>query len=49
MFGNLLDAYVVDERLGVTGDFSEDIVEYKRNLNDLSTPDEEETEEETEE
>ena len=41
MFGNLLDAYVVDERLGVTGDFSEDLVEYKRNLNDLSAPDEE--------
>lgn len=49
VFGNLLDAYVVDERLGVTGDFSEDIIEYKRNLNDLSAPEEETEEEETEE
>ena len=36
VFGNLLDAYVLDDRLQVEGDFSEDILEYKRNLNDLS-------------
>ena len=39
VFGNLLDAYVVDERLDIEGDFSEDLVEYKRTLNDLTPPD----------
>lgn len=35
VFGNLLDAYVVDERLDVYVDMSEDIANYERNLNDL--------------
>lgn len=36
VFGNLLDAYALDDRLKVEGVFSEDLLEYKRNLNDLS-------------
>ena len=35
VFGNLLDAYVVDERLDVYVDMSEDINNYKTNLNQL--------------
>lgn len=38
MFGNLLDAYVVDERLDTEGDYTEDILEYKRNIKDLNDP-----------
>jgi hypothetical protein len=38
MFGNLLDAYVVDERLDTNGDYTEDILEYKRNIKDLNDP-----------
>ena len=36
VFGNLLDAYALDDRLKVEGVFSEDLLEYKRKLNDLS-------------
>lgn len=36
VFGNLLDAYAIDDRLKVEGVFDEDLLEYKRNLNDLS-------------
>lgn len=35
VFGNLLDAYVVDERLDVYVDMSEDITNYRNNLNNL--------------
>lgn len=35
IFGNLLDAYVVDERLDIYVDMSEDITNYKNNLNQL--------------
>lgn len=35
VFGNLLDAYVVDERLDVYVDMSEDIANYEANLNQL--------------
>ena len=50
IFGNLLDAYVLDDRLEATGDYTEDLIEYKRNLNDLSEElDTEETEELTNE
>lgn len=35
IFGNLLDAYVVDERLDVYVDMSEDIANYEANLNQL--------------
>ena len=36
VFGNLLDAYMLDDRLEATGNYTEDLVEYKRNLNNLS-------------
>ena len=36
IFGNLLDAYMIDDRLETTGDYTEDLIEYKRDLNDLS-------------
>ncbi len=50
IFGNLLDAYTLDDRLEAVGDYTEDIVEYKRNLNDLSGElDDEETNSESEE
>ncbi len=35
IFGNLLDAYVVDERLDIYVDMSEDIANYEANLNQL--------------
>lgn len=35
VFGNLLDAYVVDERLDIYVDMSEDIANYQANLNKL--------------
>ena len=38
VFGNILDAYIIDERLGLMDEYKEDIVEMKKNLNDLSTP-----------
>lgn len=41
VFGNLLDAYIVDSRYELEGDFSEDLIEYKRKLNDLTPPEEE--------
>ena len=40
VFGNLLDGYIVDERLHAEGNFDEDLEEYKRNLNDLTVPEE---------
>lgn len=36
IFGNLLDAYMLDDRLEAKGDYTEDLIEYKRDLNDLS-------------
>ena len=48
VFGNLLDAYMLDDRLEATGDYTEDLVEYKRNLNNLSEELEDEITEETE-
>lgn len=36
MFSNMLDAYVIDPRLDILTDFVEDILEYKRNIKDLS-------------
>lgn len=48
VFGNLLDAFVVDERLDVYVDMSEDIANYEANLNQLyqlgTTKDDEEDE-----
>ena len=38
LFGNLLDAYIVDERLELDSNFNEDLLEYKRSLNDLTPP-----------
>jgi hypothetical protein len=38
LFGNLLDAYVVDDRLHLDKDYSEDILELKRTLNDFTKP-----------
>lgn len=35
VFGNLLDAYMVDERLDVYVDLSKDLANYKANLNQL--------------
>ncbi len=35
VFGNLLDAYVVDERLDIYVDMSEDIANYEANINSL--------------
>ncbi len=40
VFGNLLDAYIVDNRHELNGDFSEDLLEYKRDLNNLTPPEE---------
>lgn len=48
VFGNLLDAYMLDDRLEATGDYTEDLVEYKRNLNNLSEELEDEEVEEDE-
>ena len=45
VFGNLLDAYTVDERLEAKGHYDEDLLEYKRTLNDLTPPTEEENSE----
>jgi len=36
MFSNILDAYVIDPRLDILTDFVEDILDYKRNIKDLS-------------
>ena len=36
MFSNILDAYVIDPRLDILTDFVEDILDYKRNITDLS-------------
>ena len=36
IFGNLLDAYMIDDRLEAKGDYTEDLIEYIRDLNDLS-------------
>ena len=53
VFGNLLDSYIVDDRLMFDENLNQDIIDYKINLNDLSVPEEEEpieeesTEEET--
>ena len=38
VFGNLLDAYTIDDRLAIKEDYNEDLLEYKRNLNDLTPP-----------
>ena len=38
----MIHAYIVDERYELEGDFAEDLVEYKRNLNDLTPPEESE-------
>ena len=35
VFGNILDAYMVDERLDIYVDMSEDIVNYQTNINEL--------------
>lgn len=42
VFGNLLDAYTIDDRLALKEDYDEDLLEYKRNLNDLTVPETEE-------
>ena len=49
VFGNLLDAYTIDDRLALKEDYDEDLLEYKRNLNDLTIPETEEESVETEE
>ena len=41
VFGNLLDSYIVDDRLMFEENINQDIVDYKINLNDLSVPEEE--------
>ena len=39
VFGNLLDAYAVDERLQINDEaLEEDLVEYKRTLNEFTVP-----------
>ena len=48
VFGNLLDAFVVDDRLDIYVDMSEDIANYQANLNKLYKLDEIEDEEEGE-
>lgn len=48
LFGNLLDAYTVDERLELDSNYNEDLLEYKRSLNDLTPPEEETIEDNTE-
>jgi hypothetical protein len=45
VFGNLLDAFVVDDRLDIYVDMSEDMANYQANLNKLYTVDEIEAEE----
>jgi hypothetical protein len=45
VFGNLLDAYTIDDRLALKEDYDEDLLEYKRNLNDLTVPENTETKE----
>jgi hypothetical protein len=40
VFGNLLDAYTVDDRFTLDENYSEDLLDYKRNLNDLTPPEE---------
>lgn len=49
IFGNLLDAYVVDERLDVYVDASDDFASYTANLNDLQEIQKQPIEEESEE
>lgn len=49
IFGNLLDAYMLDDRLEAEGIYTEDLIEYKRNLNNLEEELEEEEQEEGEE
>lgn len=46
VFGNLLDAYTIDDRLALKEDYEEDLLEYKRNLNDLTVPENTETKKE---
>lgn len=48
IFGNMLDAYVLDNRFTVDSEYSfdEDLIEYKRNLNNLKVENNETTEEE---
>lgn len=45
-FGNLLDAYTIDDRLAIKDDYEENLIEYKKNLNDLTPPVPESTTEE---
>ena len=40
LFGNLLDAYNVDDRFTLDENYTEDLLEYKRTLNDLTPPEE---------
>ena len=40
VFGNLLDSYIVDDRLMFEENINQNIVDYKINLNDLSEPEE---------
>ena len=49
VFGNLLDAYTIDDRLALKEDYEEDLLEYKRNLNDLTVPETEDKTTEAEE
>ena len=49
VFGNLLDAYMLDDRLEAEGTYTEDLIEYKRNLNNLAEELEEEEPKEGEE
>ena len=49
VFGNLLDAYMLDDRLEAEGIYTEDLIEYKRNLNNLEEELEEEEPKEGEE
>ena len=49
VFGNLLDAYMLDDRLEAEGIYTEDLIEYKRNLNNLEEELEEEDQKEGEE
>lgn len=44
VFGNLLDAYTIDDRLAIKDDYEENLIEYKKNLNDLTPPTTEEKE-----
>ena len=38
VFGNLLDAYTIDDRLAIKDDYEENLIEYKKNINDLTPP-----------